>query len=75
MQSLFRKRLTISAGPVLDKRAALQRADEYLRRFPHLHESFVTHAFPVEEAQAAFDVAAVPTKGRLKVQLRMPDAV
>lgn len=72
MQTLFRKRLTIGAGPVSERRDALRGADEYLRKFPDLHDAYVTHVFPVENAQTAFEIASIPAKGQLKVQLRMP---
>ena len=73
MQTLFRKGLTIATGPIGDRRNALRAADEYLRKFPELHENFVTHTFSMHDAQAAFELAPVPARGRLKVQLLVPD--
>jgi L-iditol 2-dehydrogenase len=73
MLKLFRKGLTISGGVVGDRRNALRRADEYLLRFPELHDAYVTHVYPAAEAQTAFEVASIPAPGRLKVQLKMPN--
>jgi threonine dehydrogenase-like Zn-dependent dehydrogenase len=69
MQTVFRNGLTVSGGIVSERRRCLRQADEYLRRFPGLHRRYVTHHFLMTEAQRAFEVASVPAKGRLKVQL------
>lgn len=72
MQKFFRKHLTLASGVVTDRRRCLEQADEYLRRFPGLHKRYVTHTFPMNEAQHAFQVASTPAVGRLKVQLVAP---
>jgi L-iditol 2-dehydrogenase len=71
MERIFRRSLTLTGGIIGDRRNALGRANTYLARFPKLHNAYVTNVFPVEEAQQAFECAATPAKGRLKVQLTM----
>ena len=66
---LFRKSGTLRAGVIGERRDALAAADRYLRAHPALQDAFVTHRFPITEVQRAFEVAAVPAPGRLKVQL------
>ncbi len=66
---LFRKAATLRAGVIGERRDALAAADRYLRAHPGLHEAFVTHRFPMAQAQQAFETAARPSTGRLKVQL------
>ncbi|WP_124394121.1 zinc-binding dehydrogenase [Rhodococcus wratislaviensis] len=73
MQKLFRKKLTMAGGVIGDRRNALQRADDYLKLYPELHKTYVTHTFPMRSAQAAFETASTPAKGRLKVQLTVED--
>lgn len=67
---LFRKNLSVIAGTTRDYRDWLVEAQRYLDRFPKLAEHYLTHEFPVSQAQAAYDLAAVPAPGRLKVALR-----
>jgi threonine dehydrogenase-like Zn-dependent dehydrogenase len=72
MQKMFRKRLTLATGAAGDRRNALRRADRYLRTYPDLNDAYVTHTFPMDQAQAAFELASTPARGRLKVQLLAP---
>lgn len=67
---LFRKNLTVLAGTTRDYRDYLVAAQRYLDRFPKLVGNYLTHEFAVSDAQAAYDLAAVPAPGRLKVALR-----
>lgn len=69
MQLLFRKHAILSGGIVSERRRALEAALTYHRRFPDLHKQLVSHTLTFGEAQAAFELAARPQSGRLKVQL------
>ena len=65
----FRKNATLIAGVTTDRRAALAAARDYLREHRALLADYVTNVFGVEQAQAAFELAAEPAPGRLKVVL------
>lgn len=66
-RTFFRKNLTMSSGTTPQEHWVpyLRRAVELLIARPL--PSYVTHALPVTEAQKAYDLAATPTPGRLKV--------
>ncbi|WP_020576461.1 zinc-binding dehydrogenase [Actinopolymorpha alba] len=64
-RTLFRKHLTLTAGTTRDWQRYLELAVEELRPL----DGYVTHVLPVREAQRAFEVAATPAEGRLKVVL------
>lgn len=69
METLFRKHASLTGGIVSERRRCLEAAREYLERHPALHGHLVTHTFAMREAQRAFELAARPAPGRLKVQL------
>lgn len=69
MQDLFRKHVTLSGGIVAERRRCLESALDYQARFPDLQKQLVTHTFDFTDAQLAFELAARPSSGRLKVQL------
>jgi L-iditol 2-dehydrogenase len=69
MMEFVRKNATMLAGVTWEKRAALAQASRYLAAHPDLAGGYVTHRFAFRDAQAAFDLAARPSKGRLKVVL------
>jgi L-iditol 2-dehydrogenase len=71
MQRFLRKDATMWAGFTRDKQAALRTANTYLADHPDLSENYVTNIFRASSAQEAFEVAAVPSVGRLKVVLDM----
>lgn len=66
---LFRKNLTLHAGITTDHAAYLKAAQGYLRAHPGLAERYVTNVLPINEVQQAFEIAARPSIGRLKVVL------
>ncbi|MCI2417297.1 zinc-binding dehydrogenase [Saccharopolyspora sp. K220] len=72
-RQLFRKNGTLAAGGTTNWRHWLERAVAYLHEHPELADNYVTHVFAVSEAQRAFELAATPARGRLKVVLRPED--
>lgn len=66
---LFRKNLTLHAGITTDHTAYLKAAQDYLRAHPGLAERYVTNVLPINEVQQAFEIAARPAFGRMKVVL------
>jgi threonine dehydrogenase-like Zn-dependent dehydrogenase len=71
MELMVRKHLTLMAGGTLERRRALQQADDYLRRHPHLVATLVTHVFDRGDIQLAYDCATRPAPGRYKVVVAM----
>lgn len=67
--TFFRKNATLLAGVATDRRHALVHAREYLRRHPGLLAPYITDVLAVACAQEAFELAARPAPGRLKVVL------
>jgi L-iditol 2-dehydrogenase len=65
----FRRHATLMAGATTDRTHALAAAREYLRGAPGLLDAYLTNVLPVARAQEAFEVAASPARGRLKVAL------
>jgi L-iditol 2-dehydrogenase len=63
----FRKNLTLRAGAATHRTDWLRAAAEYLADSPALPEAYVTHSFAAKDAQAAFELASRPARGRLKV--------
>ena len=66
----FRKDATLVAGVTRDRRRSLATARDYLLEHRALLDAYVTDVVPVAEAQAAFELAAKPAAGRLKVVLQ-----
>jgi L-iditol 2-dehydrogenase len=69
MHRFLRKDATLWSGYTRDKQAALSAARRYLKEHPDLMSSYVTDVFPTASAQAAFECAARPAVGRMKVVL------
>lgn len=69
VRMLQRHHLTLVSGttPAAYRKKALSAAEAFLRSRPELVEAFVTRTFDVQRAQEAFDAAATPTRGQLKV--------
>lgn len=68
-ETLFRRGATLLGGTAGDRRASLARARTYLHEHPDLPGDYLTHVFGVADAQRAFECAARPAAGRLKVGL------
>jgi L-iditol 2-dehydrogenase len=69
MEGFLRKNASLSAGYTREKRAALVDAAAYLARHPDLASTYVTNTVSMKDYQAAFELAARPAPGRLKVVL------
>lgn len=67
MERLVRKNLTLLAGITRDRAHALRRAQDHLATYPDLPSALVTHILDRSSAQQAYELAAVPAPGRLKV--------
>jgi threonine dehydrogenase-like Zn-dependent dehydrogenase len=69
MMGFLRKNARLTSGftPASARHDVLVKAEAHLRQFPELTEAYVTNIFSYQSAQEAFDVAASPSKGRLKV--------
>jgi L-iditol 2-dehydrogenase len=52
------------------RRQAMLRSMAYADRYPGMLESYVTHVLPLERMQEAYELAARPAVGRVKVVLR-----
>jgi L-iditol 2-dehydrogenase len=69
IHAFFRKDLTLRAGTTKDRQRVLRVAQQYLRDHPSILDAYVTHRLPIERVQAAFELAAAPRAGQLKVVL------
>jgi threonine dehydrogenase-like Zn-dependent dehydrogenase len=69
--TLMDRNLVLRFGktPRHERRDALRLAAAYVARHPGLPKSYVTHVLPVAEAQQAFQLAARPAPGQLKIVL------
>ena len=67
MRLLLRKNLTLRSGVTVERRRVLALAEQYLREHPELAECYVSHVFPVSDAQSAFEHAVRPAPGQVKV--------
>lgn len=67
MELMLRKNLTLMSGGTLDRRRMLEEAADYLSRYPELVRLSITNRFPRDQVQRAYELAATPAAGRLKV--------
>ena len=67
----FRKDATLISGVTQDRRRSLEAARDHLLEHRELLETYVTDVVPAAEAQTAFELAAQPAAGRLKVVLEV----
>lgn len=74
MKVMLRRNLTLWSGTTVDRARALREASAHLVEHPELARHYVTHQYDVHDVQQAFDAAATPAVGRLKVTLRMAPA-
>jgi threonine dehydrogenase-like Zn-dependent dehydrogenase len=70
----LRKQGTLISGttPRPVQRECLTRAAEYLRAYPRLAETYISHVFSIDDAQAAFECANTPAESRFKVAITVP---
>jgi threonine dehydrogenase-like Zn-dependent dehydrogenase len=71
-QRMFRKHVLLHGGNILQWHRFLLEAETYLVDAPKLAGDYLTHVFPVTEAQQAFETAVTPKVGRIKVALVPP---
>jgi threonine dehydrogenase-like Zn-dependent dehydrogenase len=71
MRAFFRKNLTLRAGWTMERRRVLHEAARYLAEHDDLRDAYVTHVFKAGEVQRAFEAAAVPKPGQVKIVLDM----
>jgi threonine dehydrogenase-like Zn-dependent dehydrogenase len=65
---MYERDLTLSSGRTIDGwLTALTAAANYILAQRQAFATFVSHVFPVEEAQQAYSLYSVPQAGRLKV--------
>ncbi|KUI26816.1 zinc-binding dehydrogenase [Mycobacterium sp. GA-2829] len=69
MRTMLRNNLTLKSGVTLERRRMLTRADDFARDHPGLLPTYVTHTFGVDDVQAAFELACLPTPARVKIAL------
>lgn len=69
MTLFLRKQLNLAAGTTVRRRHYLRQALAYLDRHPNLAQSYVTTTLPFGQVQAAFEAAASPRAGQLKITL------
>ncbi|MFI5911007.1 zinc-binding dehydrogenase [Dactylosporangium sp. NPDC051541] len=67
MHAFFRKDLTLKAGTTKDRPRVLRLAQEYLHDHPAILDAYVTDRLPMTSVQEAYDRAATPRAGQLKV--------
>lgn len=72
MRTMLRNNLTLKAGVTLDRRRVLDRADAFAREHPGLLTRYLTHTFPADDVQAAFELACRPVPGRIKIAIVAP---
>jgi L-iditol 2-dehydrogenase len=67
MGLMLRKNLTLMSGGTLERPRMLAAAHDYLQRHPDLLRRSVTHRFTRPDVQRAYETAARPAPGQLKV--------
>jgi L-iditol 2-dehydrogenase len=68
--TFLRKNLTMTAGTTVRRRYFLQLAAAYLDQHPGLAAAYISHVFDIGDLHAAYERAAHPSAGQLKVVLR-----
>jgi L-iditol 2-dehydrogenase len=67
MGLMLRKDLTLMSGGTQQRRRMLEQAAQYLAGVPQLATILITHRFARADVQRAYDMAAAPARGKLKV--------
>ncbi|OBI88338.1 zinc-binding dehydrogenase [Mycobacterium asiaticum] len=67
MRAMLRKSLTLKSGVTLDRRRVLEAAGRFAAEHPALLENYLTHTFPVDQVQQAFELACQPVPERVKI--------
>ena len=69
MRTMLRNNLTLKSGVTLDRRRMLDSADVFARDHPELLPNYLTHTFGVDDVQAAFELACLPSPERIKIAI------
>jgi L-iditol 2-dehydrogenase len=69
IRTVLRNNLTLKSGITLDRHRVLGTADDFARTHPELLSRYLTHTFAIDDVQAAFELAARPTPGRVKIAI------
>ncbi|CAJ1493016.1 zinc-binding dehydrogenase [[Mycobacterium] kokjensenii] len=69
MRTMLRNNLTLISGVTQDRRRMLTAADRFAAQHPDLLGHYVTHVFGHHQAQDAFELAARPEPGRVKIAM------
>ncbi|QPG71475.1 zinc-binding dehydrogenase [Mycolicibacterium mucogenicum] len=69
MRTLLRNNLTLKSGVTLDRRRVLTAAGQFARAHPELLPRYLTHTFIADQVQEAFELAARPSPGRVKIAI------
>ncbi len=69
MRTMLRNNLTLKSGVTLERRRMLAEADAFARAHPDLLSAYLTHTFPVDDVQAAFELACRPVPERVKIAI------
>ena len=69
MRTMLRNNLTLKAGVTLDRRRMLDRAGAFAHEHPGLLDRYLTHTFPADAVQAAFELACRPVPDRIKIAI------
>lgn len=71
MRAMLRKSLTLKSGVTLDRRRVLEAASRFAAEHPGLLENYLTHTFPVDQVQQAFELACQPVPERVKIAVTL----
>ncbi|MDG4664904.1 zinc-binding dehydrogenase [Mycobacterium sp. 236(2023)] len=69
MRTMLRNNLTLKSGVTMERRRVLRKADAFAADHPGLLDRYLTHTFGVDDVQAAFELAARPVPGRIKIAI------
>lgn len=69
MRTMLRNNLTLISGVTQERRRMLEAAGKFAAEHPELLGDYVTHVFGSHQAQAAFELAARPAPGRVKIAM------
>jgi threonine dehydrogenase-like Zn-dependent dehydrogenase len=69
VEVMLRRNLTVKSGVTLERPRMLAAATEYLGAHPALADAYISHVHPVHRAQQAFEAAARPNPGQVKITL------
>ena len=69
MRTMLRNNLTLKSGVTLERRRALALVNSFAVEHPRLVPTYLTHAFGIDDAAAAFELACRPVPGRVKIAI------